>query len=418
MSNSNTGADQQDRKGTFKEIARGCYAFCVESGSNTGVVVGERGVLVVDAQPTAALSEQVLEEIAKVTDKPVKHLVMTHFHVDSGLGAGTFEAGEIVSSELTKRMIQDRGEADRATALTRFSEIFAGGGRLPVSPKPTMSFASSMSIDLGGKEVRLMHLGRGHTVGDVVVWVPDAGVVFAGDLVAVDTAAYCGDAHLTDWPKALDRINAFRPEVLLPGRGRPMKSADRASSAIAATKAYVELLRDTAAACIEDGKGLRGTFKAVKAALDADYSGLAGYEDTLAFNVARAYDEAHGLDIPQVWTTDRDRDLADALRDVIAPADIEEVTEPEASEEALAIAELEPLDVSEVMADLEPEAVSEDAPDAEDRDEVTTLGERELDIVLDLSIDDIAGETQPETAKDTPQEPAEAVKRELVTADA
>lgn len=426
------GAEQNEIKGTFREIGKGCYAYCVEGGSNTGIVIGERGVLVVDAQPTPQLSELVREEIERVTDKPIRHLVLTHFHVDSGLGAAAFEPGDILSSDLTSRMIASRGEDDRSTALTRQSELFAGAGRLPASPQPTMSFASSMTIELGRRQVRLMHLGRGHTVGDVVVWVPDAGVLFAGDLVAHKTACYCGDAHLADWPKALERIGAFRPQALVPGRGRPLVGQEEVTDVLQTTRAYVDLLRDTASASVDAGKGLKSTFEAVKEALDPRFGAFADYENTLPFNVARAYDEAHGLDIPQVWTAERDRDLSDALQGMRAQemgeaASVQDDAEDGEADEAdglpainlaeVLAAELggnAPVTAADAPAE-EVAEVAEETAEAEAEEETLELQPEDEDL-LDLSLEDIVEPGEADAPKSASgQEPA---KRELEMATA
>lgn len=314
------GKKVQEVQATFREIGRGCYAYCVEGGVNTGVIVGDTGVLIVDAQPTTEGAERLLEEIGKITDKPIKHVVLTHYHAESTQGASVFGAGEILVSDLTKRLLDERGGSDRSSVPVRYPELFEGGKHVPAPFRPTMTFASSMSVDLGRREIRIMHLGRGHTMGDVVVWVPGSRVLFAGDLVGNEVACYCGDAHLGDWPRALNRIVAFRPQALLPGRGKAVVGADRIVEAISATKNFVGLLRDTAATSVETGKGLQGTFLAVKDAMDPLFSTLRDYERTLLFNVARAYDEAHGIDIPEIWTAERDRALAAALKDVATQA--------------------------------------------------------------------------------------------------
>ena len=80
-----------------------------------------------------------------------------------------------------------------------------------------------MSVWLGRREVRLMQLGAGHTAGDIVAWVPDADVVFSGDLVEYRSACYCGDAHFTEWPATLNEIRALNPRAIAPGRGDALK---------------------------------------------------------------------------------------------------------------------------------------------------------------------------------------------------
>jgi glyoxylase-like metal-dependent hydrolase (beta-lactamase superfamily II) len=305
----------------FEELGRGCYAYSADGCSNTGVVIGEKGVLIVDAQATPALAEKVLHKVRELTDKPVKQVVLTHFHADNTLGALAFEPGEVISSDLTKRMMETRGVEEIRLARQRDAALFADlPGNTGVS-MPSMTIASSMTIDLGGLDVRLMHLGRAHTMGDLVVWVPQSGVIFAGDLVQKAAVPYCGDAHLADWPRAIDRITAFRPTALMPGRGKSAIGPQAVTTAIETTRDFVVTLRDAAAACVEQSIGLKDTFQAVRDALAGRFGSKADFEFHLPISVARAYDEALGLDQPQVWTRERIADLYDALAGASATTD-------------------------------------------------------------------------------------------------
>ncbi|MEP4766775.1 MAG: MBL fold metallo-hydrolase [Roseibium sp.] len=296
-----------------EELGGGCYAYSADGCSNTGFVIGERGVLVVDGQGTPDLAAKTLEKIREITDKPIKLVVLTHFHSDSALGASSFGASEIIASDLTRRMIDTRGKADLQSSKVRFPALYSSFDGLGPVVLPSMTIASSMSIDLGNKDVRLMHLGRGHTMGDLVVWVPKAGVLYAGDLVQTRSSPYCGDAHLADWPRALDRINAFRPKALMPGRGRSAKGPSEVASAVENTREFVTQLRDSAAASVDGNLGLKDTFLAVRDALAPHFGSKTDFETYLKFNVARAYDEALGLDQPQIWSSERCADLEDAL---------------------------------------------------------------------------------------------------------
>lgn len=295
----------------LEELTAGCYSFSADGCNNTGVVVGERGMLVVDAQATPELSASALETIRGVSDKPVKVLVLTHFHADSSGGASAFDPGEIIASDLTQRLLITRGADDGKVLKHRFQDLFESTDADPVAP--SMTIASSMTIDLGGVEVRLMHLGRGHTMGDLVVWVPSRGVLFAGGLVHSGVSPYCGDAHLADWPRALDRILAFRPTVLVPGYGRIARGVGEVAAAVETTRSFVTTLRDAAAACAESNFGLKDTYRAIGDVLAPEFGALADFETHLPYNTARAYDEAHGLDQPQAWTLERSADLQDAL---------------------------------------------------------------------------------------------------------
>jgi len=379
-------ADVEDKPASFRQVGDGCYAFTAEGDPNSGVIIGDRAVMVVDAQATPASAEKVLEQIRSVTDKPVKYLVLTHYHAVRSLGASAFEDANVIASDLTKRLIADRGETDWAVQNARFPRLFEGGEGIPGLTWPSLSFASSMTIDLGNREVRLMHLGRGHTMGDVVVWVPGSSVLYAGDLVENRAACYCGDAHLTDWPRALNRISAFRPNVVVPGRGSALVGPEAVARGLSETQAFIDTLRDTAAAAVESGAGLKDTFLKVKAAMDHRFGDFTLYDHAMPFNAARAYDEALGLETPQTWTPERDRDLWDALYDTASPAG-----EPETSRIAETGDDLEADSSDPAFGDqaAEQQAVAEPAPSG---DEVTGGGEGEPDSPLDELAEAISGD--------------------------
>ena len=406
----------------FEELGRGCYAYSADGCSNTGVIVGDRGVLIVDGQATPAHAAKVLAHVREITDKPVKQVVLTHFHADNSLGSWAFDPGEVIASDLTRRMIETRGIEDIHVSRERFKALFSDLPVIPAVCAPTMTIASSMTIDLGGREVRLMHLGRGHTMGDLVVWVPDSGVIYAGDLVQSSASPYCGDAHLADWPRALDRISAFRPAALMPGTGAPIIGAPAVVAAIETTRDYVTTLRDSAAACVEQGLGLNDTFNAVKDTLAPHFGSKTDFETQLPFNVARAYDEALGLDQPQIWTRERCADLVDALSGVAAVAEAIDSPEP--------VIEDVPAQVEEAEGAVDEDAVEEevlsDASDlVSDSDFAASLGtpmddgdELVEEEALDLSSDDIVedGEEVEETTAsddDDDSEDSEKVLEEV-----
>jgi len=385
----------------FEELGRGCYAYSADGCSNTGVVIGERGVLIVDSQATPQQAERVLQKIREKTDKPVKQVVLTHFHSDCSLGALTFEAGEIIASDLTRRMMDTRGSDEIRVARERSPALFADQPENTAVIAPTMTIASSMTIDLGDLEVRLMHLGRGHTMGDLVVWVPGSGVIFAGDLVQKSGAPYCGDAHLADWPRALDRISAFRPNALMPGRGRSAVGAPAVATAIETTRDFVTTLRDAAAACVSQSLGLRDTFLAVRDALEPQFGKLTGFDFNLPLSVARAYDEALGLDQPQVWTRERLADLEDALSGAATAGQAaEETAEPDAAPE------VEAQSSEEIAAEDKPaeaEAGGGQADLVSDSDFAASLELTEGEDELDLSADDIVETDEEEKSAEAKQ---------------
>ncbi len=304
-------------KGSLVQVGRDCFAMRGHDGPNCGVIVGGDSVLVVGARPTPIMAAHLVALIAEKTDKPIKHVVLTHYHAEHTLGASGYHASDIIASDLTRNMIKERGEQDRDCAMARRPKMFVDPDSIHGLTWPSLTFATAMSVGLGRREARLMHLGRGHTMGDIVVWVPDADVMYCGDLVAPRGAAYCGDAHLKDWPATLERFGAFNIQTLVPATGDILRGADKVAAAVAITTEYVQDLAQTASQVVDRNGGLRSAYSAVRRQLDPKYGDEEGYERHLAHNVARAFDEASGIDHPKIWTLERDRELMTKIADVV-----------------------------------------------------------------------------------------------------
>jgi len=158
-----------------------------------------------------------------------------------------------------------------------------------------------------------VHIGRGHTAGDVIAIVPDAGVVFAGDLVEYKSACYCGDAHFTDWPATLDHLAELQANALLPGRGAALTTPQLVADGIALTGDYIATLYGSVGESVAKGRSLKDAFDFARLAMDPKFKDFAIYEHCLPFNVSRAFDEARGIEWPVIWTAERDREMWAAL---------------------------------------------------------------------------------------------------------
>src|SRR5664279_3055653 len=306
--------DLAEKKITFSEIGSDLYAFTAEGDPNSAVVVGDDGCLVFDAQATPAMAGKVIERVKTVTDKPIKYVVLSHYHAVRVLGASAYHAQGIVASQETYRLIEERGQQDWDSEYGRFPRLFQDAQSIPGLTWPTLTFEGEMSIYLGKREVRLMQLGAGHTSGDIVAWVPDAEVMFSGDLIEYHSACYCGDAHLREWPATLNEIRAFNPKAIAPGRGDALKGVATARDAIAMTRDFVTTLYGAAETAVAKGRNLKQTMAATREVMDPKFSSFAIYEHCLPFNVSRAFDEASGIDDPVIWTAERDREMWAALQ--------------------------------------------------------------------------------------------------------
>ena len=298
--------DMSEKKISFTEVGDGLWAFTAEGDPNSGVIIGDDSVMIVEAQATPRLAAKVIEKVRSITDKPISHVVLTHYHAVRVLGASAFGAQQIIMSDKARAMVVERGQQDWDSEFQRFPRLFQGHESIPGLTWPTTTFSTSMSVFLGNRRINLMHLGRAHTAGDIVVHVPDANVMFTGDIVEAHSACYCGDGHFNDWGATLERIKAFELDAIAPGRGDALIGRKSVNAAIESTRNFVaDTYRPAARVAARNGT-LKEAWNAVRAECDAKYKDFAIYEHCLPFNVARAYDEARGIDTPLIWTAERD----------------------------------------------------------------------------------------------------------------
>jgi glyoxylase-like metal-dependent hydrolase (beta-lactamase superfamily II) len=306
--------DLGEKKISFDQIGSGLYAYTAEGDPNSGVIVGDDAVMVVDVQPTPAMANDVIARIAKITDKPIKYVLLPHYHATRALGASAFKGAEILASDATRGLIAERGKEDMDSEIGRFPRLFQSADTIPGLTWPTTTFPDQISIWLGRREVRILHIGRGHTAGDVVAIVPDAGVVFSGDLIEYKSACYCGDVHFTDWLATLDHLAEMQASALVPGRGAALATAEMVKEGIEQTGDFVATLYNSVQESVAKGRSLKETFDFVRLTMDPKFKDFAVYEHRLPFSVSRAYDEARGIEWPAIWTVQRDREMWAALQ--------------------------------------------------------------------------------------------------------
>jgi glyoxylase-like metal-dependent hydrolase (beta-lactamase superfamily II) len=301
--------DLADKNVSFEELGPGLYGYTAEGDPNSGVVIGDESVLVVDAQATPQMAQDVLARIREVTDKPVKYVVLSHYHAVRVLGASAYTDAEIIASDVTRDLIVERGRQDMDSEIGRFPRLFRGKESIPGLTWPDLVFHKRITLWLGSREVQIIHIGRSHTAGDTVVWLPKEKVLFAGDTVEFGATPYCGDAHFTDWPSTLAAIRALGAERLVPGRGRSLIGRAEVDEAIDGTDAFTSDLFAIAKAGVAKRATLKQVYDEAMAALRPKYGHWVIFEHCMPFDVSRAYDEAQGLDHPRIWTAERDLEM-------------------------------------------------------------------------------------------------------------
>ena len=306
--------DLAEKKITFNEIGRDLWAFTAEGDPNSGIIIGDESVMIIEAQATPRLARKVIEKVRSITDKPISHLVLTHYHAVRVLGASAFNAPQVIMSEKARAMVVERGQEDWDSEFDRFPRLFQGHEEIPGLTWPTTTFQGRMSVYLGKRRVDLMQLGRAHTAGDIVAYVPDANVMFTGDIVEYHSACYCGDGHFHDWPKTLDSIRRWNVDAIAPGRGDALIGKEMVGKALDNTADFVRSTYDPVARVALRGGSLKEAWQACREECDPKFSNYAIYEHCLPFNVARAYDEARDIDTPRIWTAARDKEMWEELQ--------------------------------------------------------------------------------------------------------
>ncbi len=306
--------DMSEKKITFEEVGKDLWAFTAEGDPNSGVIIGDDSVMIVEAQATPRLANMVIEKVRSITDKPISHVVLTHYHAVRVLGASAYGAEQIIMSDTARAMVVERGQEDWDSEFQRFPRLFEGHQSIPGLTWPTTTFRDAMTVYLGNRRVDLRHLGRAHTAGDIVIHVPDENVMFTGDIVEDHSACYCGDGHFGDWGGTLDAIKAYGVDAIAPGRGDALIGPEAVERAIESTRDFVNSTYAAAAKVAVRGGTLKQAWDAVRAACDPKFKDYAIYEHCLPFNVARAFDEARGIDTPRIWTAQRDLDMWAALQ--------------------------------------------------------------------------------------------------------
>src|SRR5215831_7756411 len=244
----------------FEKIADGVYyataTGSMVTGSNNVLIVGDRDVLVVDTGTSPAAARAFVEDAKRITTKPIRYVVNTHFHYDHTDGNQVYAGkADIIAHDYVKQAIQtldvlhrepyktsqltnvpnrieslkkqiaDAKDPTTKANLERQLRVAEAGWEELKEIKPTppnVTYSRRKVLNLGGREVQLLFLGRGHTNGDTVVYLPKEKIVCTGDLME-SQIAYMGDAQFDEWIKTLDALKRLDFETDLPGHGAPFK---------------------------------------------------------------------------------------------------------------------------------------------------------------------------------------------------
>jgi len=249
----------QGKATRFEKVADGVYYATGAGGGNSPVVIGSRDVLVVDTNTTPAGARTFLDDLKLITDKPVRYAVNSHYHYDHTDGNQVFRqigadvightfvkyamenydilhrepymTSQVVNGQrridTTKQRLAEEKDPQQRAALTAqlaaAEKNWTDLQEIKITP-PNVTYADKKVIDLGGREVQLLFLGRGHTNGDTFVYLPKEKIICTGDMLE-SGPSYMGDGQFPEWIAALEKLKALDTELVLPGHGAPFKDA-------------------------------------------------------------------------------------------------------------------------------------------------------------------------------------------------
>jgi glyoxylase-like metal-dependent hydrolase (beta-lactamase superfamily II) len=313
-----SSADLAAKEQTLEILAEGVYALTAEGDPNVGAIEGEDFLVCFEAMATPVAAAGWLERLREHTRKPVRYLVLSHYHAVRVLGASAFGAEVILAHDNTRALIAERGRQDWASELGRMPRLFRDPSSIPGLTWPTATFSDRVAIHLGGGrgELVLAYCGRGHTEGDIVAWLPKQKILFAGDLVESQAALYTGDAFHRDWAAGtLDAVAALGAESLVGGRGAVARGQHAVAAAIGQTRDFLTTMLAQTSEVHAAGGTLKEAFTAAHSALAPRYGRWPIFEHCMPFNVSRLWDELSGIERPVIWTAERDREVWDRLQD-------------------------------------------------------------------------------------------------------
>jgi cyclase len=331
-----------DRAYSVTEVGPGVYAFIspetsgpIPSG-NVTAVVGEDSVLVVDTGRFPTSARRMIAEIRTKTDRPIRWVVHTHWHLDHIVGDGEFRKAfpqaTFVATDFTRRKMVDKqipylrdiekndrdyieylegmirkGKRDDGSAIptesirylnNQIADIRLELSEVPgaVIVPPDLTFEHELTIHLGGRDARVLFLGKGNTAGDTVVWVPDARVAVTGDLL-VAPVPYGYGMHPGDWIETLNRLMALDAAAIVPGHGPVMRDWSYAKR----IQELVTSIRSQVAAAVKSGATPQQAFaKTDVERFEREFAGddgqkLRAFRDYFVRDaINRSYEEAKG----------------------------------------------------------------------------------------------------------------------------
>ena len=269
---------ERNRTGTLRQLIPGYYVFSSTS-FNSGVIATSEGVVVLDALSSEAIARQEREAIASVIKQPVRFLVSSTFHNNYTWGNVAYQDVIKIGHENYRADLLAQMERDRVTPENQKARL------------PQVTYRDRLTIHLGGKEIQILYLGRGHTRGDSIIFVPQDRIAYVSELFFSDQFLYINDGYGLSWLKTLDAIEALPADILVPGHGPIPQDPKETRQGLHRFRQVLVDLRDAVQQEIARGATEDQASAAIKL---PQYEKMQGYTSQREVGVRRMYREILG----------------------------------------------------------------------------------------------------------------------------
>ena len=202
------------------ELASNIYARLHDNMTNSGIIVGDNEVLVIDSLSMPSYAKDLISDVKYITDKPIKYLIDTHAHWDHSWGNEEFKDSIIIGhNNCYLEMMDTKWNENWRSKIINGNDPWAKEANLVNITPPTLTFDNKMSFYIGGRKIELLYFGKAHTSGDVFIHVPNEKILFTGDVIQRNKIPYLGDCYPLDWPDTNNKLSKIPIDIFVSGHG-------------------------------------------------------------------------------------------------------------------------------------------------------------------------------------------------------
>ena len=260
--------------GEIVELDTGVYARLHEGLTNSGIIIGDDSVLVIDSLRMPSFARSLMEDVRKLTDKPVKYVIDTHSHWDHSWGNQEFPEAAIIGHEnCYSEMVDVEWNEEWKNKILSSGDPWSDEANVVTITPPEITYQDSMRIYFGGREIILKYLGKAHTSGDTFIHLPKERIVFTGDVAQDGGVPYLGDSYPDEWLDTDDRMAELPVDRFVSGHG-PVGDIN----ALKTARDFIHSLVGSMKSAISDGKDSKTASDSVFTELQGQYGNWRSFD--------------------------------------------------------------------------------------------------------------------------------------------